>query len=396
MPSTKPIRILGLAHARRERLAQPFAGSEAVAVSFFHELHAQGHSVTLRSCALTKAETALLALWCAARFRRRDRVFVTQNTRAWQIKSRRAARHVAERADVTDIVLLDNGLCAPYVDAPPRKPYTIFTDYNFALRHNHPYFNAPAPWADDEEKATLLQWERDLYHRARHLFVVSEHLRASMIADYGVPPGRVTAVGRGAPIQIPEAAPPRDWTAQRLLFIGEPNSFERKGGPELLQAFARVRAALPGATLTMVGPSPAQVGDQPGVRALGKIHDRGALAALLEESTCFVLPTRQEPFGLSFIEAMAYRLPVVATHVDAVPEIVSDSETGLLVPPLDPDALARALVQVLSKPDRAAAMGEAGYARLRERYTWPVVVAQIDAVLAGLTPQPTAETVPQI
>ncbi|MCZ7545309.1 MAG: glycosyltransferase family 4 protein [Anaerolineae bacterium] len=132
------------------------------------------------------------------------------------------------------------------------------------------------------------------------------------------------------------------------------------------------------------------------MRALGKIRDRGALAALLEESTCFVLSTRQEPFGLSFIEAMAYRLPVVATHVDAVPEIVSDSETGLLVPPLDPDALARALVQVLSKPDRAAAMGEAGYARLRERYTWPVVVARIDAVLAGLTPQPTAETVPQI
>jgi glycosyltransferase involved in cell wall biosynthesis len=228
----------------------------------------------------------------------------------------------------------------------------------------------------------LLALERDLYQRAWHVFVQSEHTRASVISDYGVAPDRATAVMCGASVDIPTAPPARDWSSRRLLFVAEPRSFERKGGPTLVAAFAKVRAALPDATLTLVGPSPEQTGQQAGLTALGRIEDRARIAALYQAATCFALPTRQEPFGMVFTEAMAYRLPIVAARVDAVPELVQHERSGLVVEPDDPDALAAALIRVLSAPALAAQMGEAGYQHLQANLTWPRVVERVNRVLA--------------
>jgi glycosyltransferase involved in cell wall biosynthesis len=76
-----------------------------------------------------------------------------------------------------------------------------------------------------------------------------------------------------------------------------------------------------------------------------------------------------EPFSRTLLEAMAFRKPIVATAVGGTPEAVRDGENGLLVPPSDSDALARALCSLLCAPDRASAMGEAGYSVVTERFT---------------------------
>jgi glycosyltransferase involved in cell wall biosynthesis len=74
----------------------------------------------------------------------------------------------------------------------------------------------------------------------------------------------------------------------------------------------------------------------------------------------------QEGFGIVFLEAMAAGLAVVACRAAAVPEVVRDGETGVLVPPRDPAALARALADLLRDPARARALGEAGRRRVGE------------------------------
>lgn len=375
------MRLLALLHARPYNLKQSWVGSHAIAVSFFGELGKQGNEIKFGFCKLSRAEMVASATESMLRYGRSDRTFITQNRLAWELKSRRAEKHVRRHFHETDLVVLYQGLFAPYTRSP-LLPYVIFTDYNRILSHDRGPFTQPPPWTSEREKQRYLTQEQMLYQQADHIFTASEHVRQSMIMDYGAAPDHVSAVGFGiGETDLFQQAPRRDWTAQKLLFIGEPKSFERKGGPELVAAFKKVRAVVPNATLTLVGPSAEMTGEYPGLNALGVVRDRSKIHALLAESTCFVMPSRKEPFGITYAEAMAARLPVVGASVDAVPEIVQHDHTGLLVSPGDIDALASALINILCQPEVARRMGEAGYARVIERYTWWEVARRVNTVL---------------
>ena len=91
----------------------------------------------------------------------------------------------------------------------------------------------------------------------------------------------------------------------------------------------------------------------------------------------FVLPSRMENFPLVLLEAMASGLPVVATAVGGVPELVVSGETGLLVPPNDPQALAEAINSLLDDPKTMRAMGAKGREMVREHYTWDRVAERM-------------------
>ena len=95
----------------------------------------------------------------------------------------------------------------------------------------------------------------------------------------------------------------------------------------------------------------------------------------------FCLPTRFEPFGVVFLEAMHYELPCVGPRAWAVPEIIEDGVTGLVVAPEDPSALAAALLTLLADPLKSAAFGKAGKIRVHERFTWEHVVRRITAAM---------------
>lgn len=92
-------------------------------------------------------------------------------------------------------------------------------------------------------------------------------------------------------------------------------------------------------------------------------------AGVLRASQVSVLPSVAEPFGLAVLEAMAQHKPVIAVNVGGPPEIVREGETGLLVPPRDPAAMADALEKILESPEHAKAMGEAGYERLQAYFS---------------------------
>ncbi len=148
----------------------------------------------------------------------------------------------------------------------------------------------------------------------------------------------------------------------RVLFMG--GDFPRKGGYELLDAWRRggfgARASLDLVTgwrlpSTIVSPG---VTVHPNVTAYSD-----AWRALWRDADLFVLPTRDEAFGLVFQEAAAAGLPAIGTRINAIPELIENEQTGVLIPPRDVEALVQAVDRLLSSADLRRNMG----ARARER-----------------------------
>jgi len=116
------------------------------------------------------------------------------------------------------------------------------------------------------------------------------------------------------------------------------------------------------------------------VRFLGSRDD---VPDLMQAADALVLPSRWEGLGVVLLEAAASLLPVVATDVGGIPEIVRDGSTGFLVPPDDPEALARAMFHVATLTlDQRTAMGRSGRRIVEEHYSLPVIVDRWEALYA--------------
>jgi glycosyltransferase involved in cell wall biosynthesis len=161
------------------------------------------------------------------------------------------------------------------------------------------------------------------------------------------------------------------------------------GVDNTLRAFARVRAHYPEATLIVAGFGPeegrlrslaASLGLH-GVRFVGRVEPE-AMPRLYDEADIFLNSSVIDNQPLSVLEAFAAGLPVVSTGVGDLAALVRDGETGLLVPPADPDAMADAVTGLLRNPDRAVAIAR-GARQEVERYTWPHVRRAWAAIYAG-------------
>lgn len=192
-----------------------------------------------------------------------------------------------------------------------------------------------------------------------------------------------------APRERSEPRPPgAPFTA---LFVGR--LVERKGVPYLIDALEQLSAELD-ARLVIVGEGPERGRIEQRVHRQGldgRVDVRGQIsAAALQQAyaaaDAFVLPASvdrrgdTEGLGVVLLEAMNHRVPVVASRIGGIPDIVEDGVSGLLVPPGDSAALAAALERLARDPELAARLGEAGYRRLRERFSWRAIVARWDAV----------------
>ena len=236
--------------------------------------------------------------------------------------------------------------------------------------------------------ARLVGFERAAFDRRDLIFTTSDWLRASFVDDFGQHPDKVVTVGAGPNFHALPKVPKRVGGPPRFLFVGK--DFPRKGGPEVLEAFAAVRARHPEAQLWIVG-APDAPDEAPGVTNHGVIsradpHGDARLTDLYSRATAYVMPSRYEPFGFVFLEAMSFGLPCIASAACAMPEIVSDGESGLIVPPRDAAALAAAMTALADDPEGAQRMGAAGRARVEEWFNWRSVAERILAAIAARSP----------
>lgn len=164
-------------------------------------------------------------------------------------------------------------------------------------------------------------------------------------------------------------------TAGRLVPI--------KGLTYLVRALASLRDEVPDIRLEIAGSGPEREPLEKEVHSL-RLTDHVTflgwqrdLEAVMPRWDVFVLPSLEEGFGMAALEAMAAGLPVVATAVGGVPELVEDGRTGWLVPPADSDALAGRLRTLLLHPELRRALGAAGRTRARQHFSMDQMVARI-------------------
>ena len=175
------------------------------------------------------------------------------------------------------------------------------------------------------------------------------------------------------------------------LLVGTVGRLHRqKGFTDLLTAIAQVQERIPTARLLLVGEG--ELRDDLEIQAQSSglsnvvtfTGTRSDVAEILAGLDMFVLPSLWEGMPNVVLEAMSAGLPVVATAVGGTPEVVMDGITGLLVPPRDPDGLARAITRLLRDPDLRRKMGRAGRERVERRFGVERMVQATEALYEEL------------
>lgn len=215
------------------------------------------------------------------------------------------------------------------------------------------------------------------------ILVVSEATRAELVRQ-GYPSERMEVVYNGVPLERAEPRRVDGVPADAPVVVHVGRLAPVKGQRELLEALASVpglHAVLVGVDLEAAGAYRAEL--ERDAERLG-VADRVVFAgyrddvpALIAGADALVLPSWIEGLPLVVLEAMTQAKPVVATPVGGTGELVLDGETGLLVPPRDPQALARALEELAADPARARALGEAGRRRAEERFSQEAMTRRV-------------------
>lgn len=159
-----------------------------------------------------------------------------------------------------------------------------------------------------------------------------------------------------------------------------------KGHEFLLEAMPAVLAAAPDTWLAIVGEGSSLEDLRARASALGVAERvvftgrREDVSALTADLTVAVLPSLREAQGISILEAMARRVPVVASAVGGIPEVITSGVDGLLVPPADPAALAAAIVELLGSAALRRRIGQAGFATVRDRFSIDAQVRRTELI----------------
>ena len=213
--------------------------------------------------------------------------------------------------------------------------------------------------------------ERALARRVGRVIAITEALARFNVERVGLPAAKVEVVHYGLD------APPPAWGENPTVLLPEGarvllaicRLVRQKGVDVAVRALPDVRREHPDAVLVVLGD-----GDERDalVRLATELGVAGALflpGRSGDVAEWLVHPVRWEGFGLALLEAMLAERPVVASAVSSVPEIVVDGQTGLLVSPDDPAALARAIGRLLSGPELASRLGKGGRERARSKFS---------------------------
>jgi glycosyltransferase involved in cell wall biosynthesis len=229
-----------------------------------------------------------------------------------------------------------------------------------------------------------------------HIVAVSEDIQRIM-KPFSGRRGSLCHIANGISLEPFSRLPSRrearqalDWSESGPVIGTVARLSEGKGHEDLLHAFELIGKACPGARLVIVGDGPTralvekQIADR-GLRGtvemLGERRDVPAILAALD---LFALASCDEGLPVTILEAMAAGLPVVTTNVGGIPQAVVEGETGLLVPPRSPAALAEAAVRVLKDTDLARRLGLAGRKRILEQFDSRLMVSRYESLYLEL------------
>jgi glycosyltransferase involved in cell wall biosynthesis len=278
---------------------------------------------------------------------------------------RRLTRDCARQLDALegryDVILFFGAMHAP--GGGRGKQLFVFTDSCRWLSSRNVHDDI-SHFHNGRDEAEWMALEGQVYREAARIFVGSDFVRDALVGQYGVARERAVTSGFGAGSAFGE---PYDkvFDGETILYIGK-GDFEKKGGLVLLEAFAKVRQSLPRTRLHVVGQE--RLPAAAGVVNHGFVRERARLVDLMRAAHVFALPSLVDRNPISLLEAMAAATPCVASDYGAMPGMVGDA--GIIARCNDADALAAALLKLLTNKDFARALGERGRRRFQERYNW--------------------------
>jgi glycosyltransferase involved in cell wall biosynthesis len=221
-----------------------------------------------------------------------------------------------------------------------------------------------------EESPLFRAWMRAAFAAANVICALSPKW-VDFFESFEEARGKVVVTPNGVELGPPKRVP----VARRIVYVGA--VLRDKGVFDLVEAMRSVCARHPGAVLTIVGGGDHLDLARDAARAAG-LHGsiefvgwrtRDEVLGALAGSDVFVLPSHFEGLPNAVLEAMASGLPVVATRVGSIPEVVEEGRSGLLVDVRDPRGLAHALIALLDDPATAESMGERGRTIVQSRYS---------------------------
>lgn len=224
---------------------------------------------------------------------------------------------------------------------------------------------------------------RFIYRLSTAVIANSEAVRKLLIEEFRVPDGRVHVLRNGVDFDRYSSRPgdrrkiDGSLTRETKLILNVANMNSHvKGHAVLIEAARTVCSHVPQAKFVLVGDGPLRPGLERQAQECGLkdnvlfLGRRDDVAEILSCADLFAFPSFVEGLPNSILEAGAYGLPVVATPVGGIPEIISDGVTGLLVTPRDPNTLAESILRVLKNPDLAARLSRACRARVQEQFSF--------------------------
>jgi starch synthase len=249
----------------------------------------------------------------------------------------------------------------------------------------------------------LSSWcERVSADSAAAVVAVSDGMRADIMTAYPeIPAERIRVIRNGIDTTEYHPDPATDVLERYgidlrrpyVIFVGRIT--RQKGVPVLLRAASGLdpraqlvlcagQADTPELEAEVTGLVDGLRASRSGVVWIPEMLPKREVIQLLTHAMVFAIPSIYEPLGIVNLEAMACGTAVVGSRTGGIPEVVADGETGLLVPPGEPEPLAEALNALIRDPDRAAAMGQAGRKRAVAEFGWAAIAAQTAALYAEL------------
>src|SRR6185295_4221736 len=244
------------------------------------------------------------------------------------------------------------------------------------------YDELGAFYKHEQGPARLEAWKwrlnRDCFMSARRLVAWSEWTKLGLVKGYGVAADKITVIPPGVNVhewrrpmpRVPHAGP------VKILFVG--GDLERKGGLVLLEAFRALRHL--GLELHLV--TKGSLPPEPGVFVYNGLQANSqALKDLYHRCDIFALPTFADTLAMVLSEAGACGMAIIATNVGAIPELVRNGETGLIVPVGDAASLTQALRDLATNPELRMTLGERAVAYVTRHYDAPSNASRLLALL---------------
>ncbi|XHR28872.1 MAG: glycosyltransferase [Chthoniobacteraceae bacterium] len=297
-----------------------------------------------------------------------------------------------------------------------RSLYRLIREKHIDLVHSHLYHagiysriaagfaGVPAITTEHNVYATF-KLKRRIYNwllswKTARIVAVSDLVRDYVIRRDWVSPQKVTTIRNGLDLSKWANAPGRQEARERLGIPGDAFVLgcigrleTQKGHRFLIDAVARLRGEIPGLKAFIVGEGTLRDSLAERIRRRG-LQDavvltgaRRDLADFIHAFDLFVLPSRWEGLPIAALEAMASRLPVIATPVGGVVELIEEGKNGLLVPPKDVDALVNAIRKLHDDAPLRAALAAGGQETVREKFSATAMLAEMDALYRKVLPK---------